>query len=665
MIKVNSSEFNFQYGDQIHFPCRIASMMAYVKTNERVKNNFKFEKSFVFRTEVEEYIKECHDTDILLCSCYVWNWEITKYLASEVKKNNPDCTIIFGGAQIPDLAQDFFKQHPYVDIIAHGEGEYILENILTAYLKDKDYSQVNGIETKEFRNQLQERINELDNLPSPYLTNTVWDLVEKVDGIRWIVGWETNRGCPYACTFCDWGSATFTKVRKWEESRLFKEIEWFAENKIPYIDCCDANFGIFQERDFRIAEKLKEVALKTNYPERVRPAWAKNSSEKIIPIAKQLQDGGILGAVTLAVQSLDPDTLKIIKRANIKFDTFSELASTFRKNGIPTYTELIMGMPGETLQSFKDGLDSIAMTKVDTVFIYNCTVLPNAPMNVPEYREKYKIKIARSPIMLVHSSIHNRGTHQEYEEIVTETSTCSYEDLKETYLYSWCFLTLQSLGILKHMATYYNIAHNIRYTKFYEVFLEFCRTAKSVFSDEVNHVIEFRDGGYTGKGWDEYDPKLGDIIWPIEEASWLRLTYNKEKFHRDAERLVSFIDKKFNLNTPEKLLNDLVKFEVFTLSVRDNKDEIKSENFEFDWKNFFINDGSELKQIPKKYYYKNLVIENDPVMWGYKAIWYGRRAGNYKCQLQKLQEYEMSTDGSNKDKPDNMVVQTTHSTMGP
>ena len=563
------------------------------------------------------------------------------------------------------MAQDFFKQHPYVDIIAHGEGEYILENILTAYLKDKDYSQVNGIETKEFRNQLQERINELDNLPSPYLTNTVWDLVEKVDGIRWIVGWETNRGCPYACTFCDWGSATFTKVRKWEESRLFKEIEWFAENKIPYIDCCDANFGIFQERDFRIAEKLKEVALKTNYPERVRPAWAKNSSEKIIPIAKQLQDGGILGAVTLAVQSLDPDTLKIIKRANIKFDTFSELASIFRKNGIPTYTELIMGMPGETLQSFKDGLDSIAMTKVDTVFIYNCTVLPNAPMNVPEYREKYKIKIARSPIMLVHSSIHNRGTHQEYEEIVTETSTCSCEDLKETYLYSWCFLTLQSLGILKHIATYYNIVHNIRYTKFYEVFMEFCRTAKSIFSDEVNHVIEFRDGGYTGKGWDEYDPKLGDIMWPIEEASWLRLTYNKEKFHQDAERLVSFIDKKFNLNTPEKLLNDLVKFEVFTLSIRDNKDEVKSENFEFDWKNFFTNDGNELKQIPKRYYYKNLVIENDPIMWGYKTIWYGRRAGNYKCQLQKLQEDEVSISDSNKDKPSDIVVRTTHSTMGP
>ena len=86
MFKVNSCEFNYQYGDQIHFPCRIASMVTYVKTNEKIKNNFKFEKSFVFRTEVEEYIKECHDTNILLCSCYVWNWEITKHLASEVKK---------------------------------------------------------------------------------------------------------------------------------------------------------------------------------------------------------------------------------------------------------------------------------------------------------------------------------------------------------------------------------------------------------------------------------------------------------------------------------------------------------------------------------------------------------------------------------------------------
>ena len=456
MLKVNSCEFNYQYGDQIHFPYRISSLVAYIKSRESLENNFKFEKAFVLRENVDEYIKECVDTDILLCSCYVWNWEITNFLAKEVKKLNPNCLIIFGGAQVPDFSKDFFKQHPYADIIVHGEGEIVLEEILTEFLHSKDYSKIKGLETKDFRNPPQERIDNLDDLPSAYLTNTVWELVDKIDGIRWIAGWETNRGCPYACTFCDWGSATFTKVRKWEESKIFKEIEWFAKNQIPYIDCCDANFGIFQERDFRIAEKLKDVALKTHYPERVRPAWAKNSSEKIIPIAKQLQEGGILGAVTLAVQSLDTNTLNIIKRANIKFDAFSELTETFRNNKIPTYTELIMGLPGETLDTFKDGLENIAQTKIDTVFIYNCTILPNAPMNVPEYREKYKIQSVLSPIMLVHSSIHNRGNHQEYEEIVTATSTCSLDELKETYLYSWCYLTLQSLGILEHVTNFYN-----------------------------------------------------------------------------------------------------------------------------------------------------------------------------------------------------------------
>ena len=92
---------------------------------------------------------------------------------------------------------------------------------------------------------------------------------------------------------------------------------------------------------------------------------------------------------------------------NIKFDSFGDLAATFRENNIPTYTELIMGLPGETLKTFKQGLENIAHTKIDTVFIYHCSVLPNAPMNVPEYREKYGIKLVKSPIMLVHSSIKN------------------------------------------------------------------------------------------------------------------------------------------------------------------------------------------------------------------------------------------------------------------
>jgi len=636
LYKVNSSQFNYQYGDQIHFPYSIATLVSYIKSKENLAPSFKFEKTFVFRDKVDEYIQQCKDTDILLCSCYVWNWELTTYFASQVKKLNPKCTIIFGGPQIPDLPQDFFTRYPFVDIIVHGEGEHVLEHTLEAYLSDKNYTNIKGLETKDFRNPSQERINDLDSIPSPYLTNTVWELVDKMNDVKWIASWETNRGCPYQCTFCDWGSATFTKMRKWEESRLFKEIEWFAENKIPYIDCCDANFGIYQERDLRIATKLKEIALKTHYPERIRPAWAKNSSEKIIPIAKELQAGGILGAVTLAVQSLDKETLNIIKRANIKFDKFSDLVNEFRLHNIPTYTEIIMGLPGETLERYKSGLENIAHTKIGIVFIYNCGVLPNAPMNAPAYKEQYQIKVIRSPIMLVHSSMHKRGM-PEYEEIIVSTSTCSTEELKQVYLYSWSFLTFHSLGILEQVAEYYSKTYGLEYMKFYEFLLEFCRKEDSIFSEEFQKVTEHIDRGYSGKGWDHFDQQLGEITWPIEEASWLRLTKNREKLQNDINRFLEYCEKKQNYGTPKSVLYDLSKFQAFLLTTKDTKNETKIEQFNHDWKNFFT-DSTELKQLEKTYYYKNKVMESDQILWNYKVIWYGRRSRDYKCYPENLQE---------------------------
>ena len=110
-VKVSSSQFNYQYGDQIHFPYSIASLVTYLKSNLELSKNFQFEKTFVFREKLDEYIQKCQDTDILLCSCYVWNWEITNHLDQEVKKLNPNCLIIFGGPQVPDFSDNFFENY--------------------------------------------------------------------------------------------------------------------------------------------------------------------------------------------------------------------------------------------------------------------------------------------------------------------------------------------------------------------------------------------------------------------------------------------------------------------------------------------------------------------------------------------------------------------------
>ena len=83
-----------------------------------------------------------------------------------------------------------------------------------------------------------------------------------------------------------------------------------------------------------------------------------------------------------------------------------------------------------------------------------------------------------------------------------------------------------------------------------------------------------------------------------------------------------------------------MKFQIFLITTRTN-DEIKSEIFSHDWKDYFTNEQN-LKKITKSYYYKNLVLENDSIEWGFKAIWYGRGSKNYKCHHEKLSEQNQS-----------------------
>ena len=121
--------------------------------------------------------------------------EITKKFADQLKKKNPNCLIVFGGPQIPDNSEGFFEKYTFVDIIVHGEGEYIVNDIFEEFLTTKNYKNVKGIETKEFRTEPHDRIKDLNSLPSTYLTNTVWDLVDKDADVNYIASWETNRGC--------------------------------------------------------------------------------------------------------------------------------------------------------------------------------------------------------------------------------------------------------------------------------------------------------------------------------------------------------------------------------------------------------------------------------------------------------------------------------------
>jgi hypothetical protein len=172
--------------------------------------------------------------------------------------------------------------------------------------------------------------------------------------------------------------------------------------------------------------------------------------------------------------------------------------------------------------------------------------------------------------------------------------------------------------------------------KFYDKFLEYCQSHESIFADEYKKVLKYIDDGYSGQGWDHYDLELGDIIWPIEEASWLRLVFSKQKLLEAIYNFLRYFENKSLLKTPTSVLEELAKFQVFLLTTQ-NTNDVKQEEFEYDWKTFFL-DNTKLISAQKNYCFKNPVIESDLKQWCKETIWYGRRSNRFKCNPEKLEE---------------------------
>jgi radical SAM superfamily enzyme YgiQ (UPF0313 family) len=280
--------------------------------------------------------------------------------SAEVKARSPHSLTVHGGPNTPKYTGDiesFLRTNPHVDIAVHGEGEATFAELLDALqgrLDDgADLSILRDVPGLTFRDGDQivhtgsrERMSDLDIIPSPYGTG-LFDSVGDVEITLMTI--ETNRGCPYGCTFCDWGSATLSRMRKFELDRVFDDLEWCAKHKVRAVFWADANFGIFF-RDVEIASKVVELKQQYGYPIIFESSYAKNTVKHLR--IETLASRGILSTGTLSLQSVDVATLDAIRRSNIKVEKYDQLAVEFGKQGLPLVVELMMGLPGSTVQSF-------------------------------------------------------------------------------------------------------------------------------------------------------------------------------------------------------------------------------------------------------------------------------------------------------------------------
>lgn len=362
----------------------------------------------------------------------------------------PNVVIVQGGPHIRtdnDGLRQYLSANVNVDYYCMFEGEVpfgnILERILSGSLDRK--TPVAGAAFLDGDRLVYEPIIQkkgaITNIPSPYLTG---ELDEFLSASLMAPLLETNRGCPFSCTFCVWGISALDKLRTFSQQRVLDEIVYIASHTdIAKWIVTDANFGILP-RDVEFANALRNAA-DTSKLRYLLVWWAKNSSKRTLEIAAILGD---LSEPLAAVQSLDPKVLEAVKRDNMKFDTTELMIEHFHAKGDPVWTDVLVGMPEETLESHLQTLRGCFNFGFDRIDVGNIRLLPGSEMESEEMRTKYSLKTKYRMISGSYG-IYGGEPVLEYEESVRETSTIKESEmisLRLVHFFVWAFW---NLGISK------------------------------------------------------------------------------------------------------------------------------------------------------------------------------------------------------------------------
>ncbi|MGY0055417.1 KedN5 family methylcobalamin-dependent radical SAM C-methyltransferase [Streptomyces sp. LZ34] len=387
--------------------------------------------------------------DVIAFSVLGWNYQSFGSLAATFKQLNPDGWVVFGGTHVAEQAARVFRMFPDVDVVVNGEGELTFRDLLAGYLDGTDKHHLESVAGISFRgqdgevitNQGRERIEDLEIIPSPFLTGAL-DLTDENGDFRYDVAlMETNRGCPYKCSFCYWGGAVGQKVRAFSMDRLRRELELFAELKVHTVVACDANFGLLPN-DAEFVEALIETRDRYGFPRALETSWAKNKSKNFYRIVKMMKDAGMRSSFTLALQTLSDSALQSMNRRNMKVNEWEDLVAWLGQEGLDCYAELIWGAPGETVESFMEGYDRLSR-RVSRIAVYPILLLPNT--DYMEKKELFGLKTVR-------------GDHDDFEYVLAHDSMTVAENQQMQRFLFWARVVAEnavlrcSWSALRHYA---------------------------------------------------------------------------------------------------------------------------------------------------------------------------------------------------------------------
>lgn len=374
-------------------------------------------------------------------SNYCWNSELSLAVLRYAKRMDPAVVCIAGGPNFPVESAEchaYLSKRPEIDFYVYFEGELSFTQLVKkiqggaeiSHLKSEPQMGIMSIHPKD-KNLVfggpMPRLTNLDEIPSPYL-NGLLD--------QWFNGYyapsiETARGCPFSCGYCYTGQSYYNRITTFSVQRIKDELTYIARRMRKYpnilLSICDNDFGM-TERDEQIAVHIGKLQDEFGWPNAFDITTGKRNYDRILRISAILKNKMYIAC---SLQSLNPGTLKIIKRKNLPLDEYREINTEIERRGMNSVTEIIVPMPKETKNSFFEGSARIINILNPKLFVPHTTMLlPGTYLASKECREKYQMQ-TKFRILPRQFGEYFGEKCFEIEEVCIATNTMPFNDYLE------------------------------------------------------------------------------------------------------------------------------------------------------------------------------------------------------------------------------------------
>lgn len=572
-----------------------------------------------YNLSIDKILDICRENppNVFGCSVFVWNELFMVELGRRVKEQHPDCLIVYGGPQIDiKYSNDYFKNHPWVDVVcpSDGYGEIIIKELLDHY-PIQDFEDIPYIYyTNEKREKLFSK-KTIEKRSFKWPSNIYKAQEETLKTIDLQSSFfESSRGCPYKCIYCDWGGGTYTKISKKPYTIILDELEWLAKNKSKEIDIVDANFGIM-DIDISIAEHIVELHKKYGYPKTVSLCISKNNLERNKKIIEILSKSKLISVLKIAIQTIDQEIKDNIERIDINIrDQISmskELKSKYPHLSIRA--ETILGLPGDTYEKTLDQINYLIDTDI-SLFTYSWFLLPEAPAFSPEMREKFKIGTIKKTLHSMSSIIYKDNSARDINvEAYAEIPNSNAEIVVETYSYTkddWLDMFLlhsfasagKQIGLNQYFIKYLKTHHQLEAKTVYDIiFKEFIKFENFKNTDLNKDVKNLKsqlhnwlfDSSYTNTAIDHHQDF--PILFSTPQYLVFVFSINIKNFYQE---VCNYFAKKLN---DQKIIDLGYYISSGTIDITYNFKTGREFKTSYNWLDFFKNDS---KLVKGNYQYK-------------------------------------------------------------